>query len=414
MNKEFINPNWHVIFLHLPLGIFVVGVLIEAMSFLYRHSAVRSVARGMIWLGALAALPAAYTGIYAFADVVQMATPVEAEYEGQREEAFDRPWHQTANAAAGLSDAQWDDLGGHVWCQSIATFVAALLATIGFGLSDRWRYKLQVPLMIGLLFSMVAMMWGGYYGGEMVYRYGTGVARVEHADADKGVDAVADTAGEASVEGAAVPAASGIEYFILPLQLHVTLAGFAAAISLAALGMSMRVLTTADQWRDPEVASARNLLDMEAGPRGGDDVDFGRTPDADSGGVPMGIPAGRFWLLAAGGTLLTSLAGVWFLSGLDEVGGFKPAEIWNAIAGKPRRLFHVITGGALLVLPLLLALAARFARRSKALLWIIGTVLLIALGVQVWLGILLLFDTPSGDIYRFNRAGEPMVTAAVE
>lgn len=413
MAKEFINPNWHVILIHLPLGIFVLGVLIELFSFLYRHSAVRSVARGMIWLGALAALPAAYTGMYAFADVVQMATPQEAEYETAREEAFDRPWHETTRAATGLSYEQWDLLGGHVWCQGVATVTAALLATVAFGLSDRWRRKLQAPLMLGLLFSLVAMVWGAYYGGEMVYRHGMGVAIVEHAAADKGIESLPPATAESVPAPATVPVARGIEYFILPLQLHITLAGIAAAISLAALGMSMRVLATADQWRDPEVASARNLLDLETGPRGDDDAAFtrGRSPDADAGGMPMGIPAGPFWLLAAGGVLLTALAGAWFLAGLDEVGGFKPQDMWKAIVGKPRRLFHVATGGALLVLPLILALVARFARRSKALLWIFGLLLIIALGVQVWLGVLLLFDTPTGDIYQFNQPGEPLVTA---
>jgi hypothetical protein len=40
MHDEFIHPNWHVILIHLPLGLLGVGVVIELLSFLWRRSGV--------------------------------------------------------------------------------------------------------------------------------------------------------------------------------------------------------------------------------------------------------------------------------------------------------------------------------------------------------------------------------------
>ena len=97
MNHELIHPNWHVVLIHVPLGVFVLGVLIELFAFLYRHSPVRAVARGMIWIGALASLPAAYTGIYALADVVHDALPPSVAGSD------DLTWHEARALASGAS-----------------------------------------------------------------------------------------------------------------------------------------------------------------------------------------------------------------------------------------------------------------------------------------------------------------------
>ena len=64
MAKEFINPNWHVILIHYPLGVFVLGVVIERFSFLYRRSTLRLLLLftppllwfGVVYLGSLLAL----------------------------------------------------------------------------------------------------------------------------------------------------------------------------------------------------------------------------------------------------------------------------------------------------------------------------------------------------------------------
>src|ERR671913_975676 len=68
--KEFINPNLHVILIHYPLGLLVVGTLIELFSFLgWRRSAFRAAGRWMLLLGILSLAPTMFSGLYALADV---------------------------------------------------------------------------------------------------------------------------------------------------------------------------------------------------------------------------------------------------------------------------------------------------------------------------------------------------------
>ena len=100
------------------------------------------------------------------------------------------------------------------------------------------------------------------------------------------------------------------------------------------------------------------------------------------------------------------------LSRGDEVGRIDPKSMWQAVVGRPRRLYHVGAGATILVCTLVLALVARFARRSKFLLGFFALLLVIAVAVQVWLGVLLMYDTPNGDIYRFNPPTAGNVAAA--
>jgi uncharacterized membrane protein len=158
--KEFINPNWHVLLIHYPLGVFVLGMVIELFSFLYRGTTLRAAGRWMILLGALSAVPTALSGIYAFANVARMDLP-------QGVSNADQPWHEVWSQTQ-LNAEQKEHLGRHAWSQAIATGVCALLATLALGCSDEWRRKLYIPILLGLLFGLVAMLWGAWHGGEMV------------------------------------------------------------------------------------------------------------------------------------------------------------------------------------------------------------------------------------------------------
>ena len=51
-----------------------------------------------------------------------------------------------------------------------------------------------------------------------------------------------------------------------------------------------------------------------------------------------------------------------------------------------------------------LALVTRFAPRARIVLWLLLLVLVVIVAIQVWLGILLLFDTTTGPINSFNAA----------
>ena len=123
MPLRFLSPNLHVVLVHYPLGVFVLGVALELLGFLWRHSTLRTAARWMIVLGAFLSIPAATSGIAALVDV-QGTT---------------------------LSDAQKLKLKLHVIYMGIGSLAAILCATVGLGASDRWRKILYLPLLLGVL-----------------------------------------------------------------------------------------------------------------------------------------------------------------------------------------------------------------------------------------------------------------------
>ena len=66
-----------------------------------------------------------------------------------------------------------------------------------------------------------------------------------------------------------------------------------------------------------------------------------------------------------------------------------------------RRLAHAIVGTVIVVDSLILALLSRVARRRATVLAAFALPLVLALAAQVWLGVLLLFDTAQGPVTRF-------------
>lgn len=405
MAKEFINPNWHVILIHYPLGVFVLGMLIELFSFLYRRSTLRVAGRWMILLGTLAGIPTSLSGIYALGNVVRMNLPATVTNP-------DRPWNEVT-AASRLNAEQWEFLGRHVWAQAGATALAVVLVTLALGCSDAWRRRLYFPLFAGLLLSLTAMLWGAYYGGEMVYRHGTGVSVIEakgampEATAPKPTESAADDQAEAKRR---------IEYFVPPLQLHVLLAGLAVAAAFGALGLSMRSIATADEparGRDAhDDAAERDMLYGPPVPRGAAAMDVARSlnPDVDVSARRVRLPVSRVWLLASLFALGASASGIWFLAGGDETRTWEPKRLWSMVvptADSPglRRIAHIATGGVIIAVPLLLAGVTRVSRRPKVSVTLLGLLLVAAVAVQVWLGTLLMLDTPRGPLYQFNKPG---------
>jgi hypothetical protein len=56
---------------------------------------------------------------------------------------------------------------------------------------------------------------------------------------------------------------------------------------------------------------------------------------------------------------------------------------------------------------LLLAVIARMAAGRRIVVGLFVLLLLVAVAAQVWLGSLLLFDTPSGSVWNFNSTAAP-------
>ena len=415
MSKELINPNWHVILIHYPLGVFVLGMLIELLSFLYRRSAVRIAGRYMIVLGALSMMPAALSGLYAMANVVRMDLPENTSDP-------DRPWSE-AMAASQMNTEQKELLTQHAWAQAGGTALAVLLVTIMVGCSDGMRRKLYFPVGLGLLFSLVVLTWGSYKGGEMVYRHGTGVLRVQ----EKG--AMPDSSQPKPTESAADEQTEkkfGPEYYAPPLQAHVVLAGLSVALAFGALGLSMRSIAIADEpWDRPEperlthgpmvVTPPPDMLSAPTALRGpADDLDVVRSlnPDADLDAGRPRLPVSRLWLFAALVGIGASATGLWFLVGLDESRTWEPNRLWAMISGSQRRLWHVIAGGTIIALPLILAIVMRVSRKPKFMLTVLGLLIVLAVALQAWLGTLLMLDTPGGSVMRFNGTGADTSTTS--
>ena len=76
------------------------------------------------------------------------------------------------------------------------------------------------------------------------------------------------------------------------------------------------------------------------------------------------------------------------------------------IVGHARLLLHVIVGVSILVLLLVLALRVRPGRGRRRATGVLAAVLAVLLGVQVWLGVLMLFDSPAGSLLGFSRAAD--------
>jgi uncharacterized membrane protein len=386
MGDKFIIPNWHVILIHFPMGVFMLGLLLEVLFLLFRyHGSARLAARWMVVLGALASLPAAYSGMYAMADVARSSAP-DADHHA--------PWHEVTRAST-LSNDQWELLDSHAWTNGGSAVIAAVLVTLAVGCSDLWRKRLYPLFLLLLLGCAGTMTLGAFYGGEMVYRQGIGVNTTGHKH-------------ESSHAG--TPVERDVEFYVTPLQLHVTLAGIVAAMGMLGIGLSLRATSTSPHWQDPELERA-GVSAMPNPQRGGpEDMMVLRSfaPQVEITGEIERVPAGRFWLLtfllAAG----TALAGWWVLGG--ELGTYRPQDLWKQVTsdGHIRQLAHVIVGVSIVVLPLLMALLARVARRRRGTTALFSLLLVLALAAQVWLGALLMFDqhdAKSSPWYRFQQPG---------
>jgi uncharacterized membrane protein len=167
---EFINPNLHVVLVHYPIGLLVLGMLIECFAWLgWRRSGFRAAGRWMIFLGVLSGIPTAFAGLYALADVARMGlAPDEAAGS----------WADVL-AASPLVRADgghaWEMATRHAWINAFTTAVLTFVVVLWVGSSDAWRRRLYWPTLLVLLAGLGGVATGAWYGGEMVYRHGVGV-----------------------------------------------------------------------------------------------------------------------------------------------------------------------------------------------------------------------------------------------
>ncbi len=446
--QELVNPNLHVFLIHFPIALLLTGTLIELFSFLgWRTSGFRIAGRWMILLGALLAIPTAFAGLYAMSDVVRM----------QNVAPLDSTWGQTLAGSPVVADPEgWAMLQRHAFLNGGIVALLGLVIVVWLSGSDEWRRKVHLPLMVLVVLGIGATVVSAWYGGEMVYRRGVGVmegkamAAVDPFTAPSGGSRVEEILEKPSTNPSALspstsrssssfqaltadlakkyattspadhPAAEeqtdikrDLERVLPPLQIHVILAGFAVSFALAALGLSLRAANTmraatlvepADELSDLAAAYGARTTRPRVGPEPDAFADV-RTGVARVEVVDRSrVPSARFWLLTALFAVATTGFGWWVLLRSESVQNIWDfGGLWNQhIKISDRRMLHAIGAGAIVLLPVILSLVARFSPRKRGLIFGLGLLLILAVALQVWLGVLLMWDTPEGAVVRFN------------
>ena len=393
---ELLAPNLHVALIHFPLGMLVIGVLIELFAFLWRRSTVRTAARWLIGLGALSAIPAAFSGIYALRQVARVDMFVEG-----------RSWADVRADSVVLRESTiWNAMVTHTLYQSVSTGLAVLAVVVWLGSGDLRRRTLHLPILGVLVLSVGGMIVGAWFSGEAIYKHGTGV--------DHGWPQTA-----ANTEAYKPKVNTRVEDWFPPTELHVIAAGTTVALAMAAVGLS---------FRKAAVLAEGATLPVEPDRHGSADLARSFNPNLELGAIPK-VFAGRAWVIAFLVAATTSLGG-WYLllksaSVLDTTNhqwAKVPDALWHQVAPERdhatgqlhigRRLVHAANGGTIILVPLVLAGLARFAPRGRLMPAIFTGLLVGAVAAQVWLGVLLLYDGPEGPINHFNPARTPTETVS--
>lgn len=437
--REYIIPNWHAILIHTPLGLLSVGIIMELFGFIWRRSTARVAARWMILVGVVCAVPAATSGIYAYFDACKVVTDVHentdfgSKWSEVKGEAGGEKIFTDEYAKKGLENAA-DMLKHHIIQTSCATAIIFLVVILWIALSDRWRSRLYIPLLLLLLAGKGLLIYGAHHGGLAVYSYG--VAQ----EPPQKMMTVKPTLEEM------------LRSYAPPAQVHVTFAGFMLSLALVALALSIRkmcqpVATGDETWYrehqggvmgdevsdavglNPDVPATapgahneyldetRPAYDVSA-PTREPPVEVrrpatvvttpatGATPSTVTVTVPTGvhevrIPTSRFWVLSLLCALVAFGSGLWiveFYTSRD-----KGAMLRSLFTDDyQRHMYHAWVGSSILLLTVLLAFFSLAARRMR---WVVATLsllLLLAISAEIWLGILLMYDGPKGSYKNFT------------
>lgn len=109
----------------------------------------------------------------------------------------------------------------------------------------------------------------------------------------------------------------------------------------------------------------------------------------------------RWWYLALAAAILAALAADWSFMGVFTIDALR--ENIEHLREHTRLLVHVIFGVAIVVLLFILGLTIRSARHRAGLLTTLIVLLFVASAIQVWLGILMLYDSHVGSLFGFGR-----------
>jgi len=372
--RPLIIPNYHAFLIHFPLALLGLGLLLEFFSFLWRRSSAVAAGRWMILLGTLLLIPATTSGFYALVNVAGHGQ-IQAD-----------SWPQL-KASSNFSPHDWQLVKRHIVLNGVGAGLALAAVITWLGASDRVRRLLRAPALVVLIIAMGLITLGAWHGGEMVYRQGFGVEGKQNVT-------------ELSPDSAAPQSwREKFDAWAQPMQLHVVLAGLVFAVAAGAMGLSLRRSTESaalpprdsQQPAAPRPLSAVYSLEELAALR-----------------AAASPPSARFWMVAALLALLTIVGGFY-------VGNFVewPRIIhWHRVlhalqdlrVGEKRRMgLHIVLGASILVLSLILAIYARCRPKDRFLLGLFSLLLVLVMTAQLWMGILLLWDSDHGPVAHLGQ-----------
>lgn len=157
-----IVPNWHPIFTHFPIAMVIGTNLCFAFAIITDRKQLKedlfTTSKYCLWLGALFSLGTVGTGLHAYYTV-----------------AHDAISHQSMTM-----HRNWG---------FVTSFLLILTAWIAFYHKDSWGKRYLKRTLAALCVLSLLVVVTGYYGGETVYRYGSGVLSLpkvsEHSHADQ-------------------------------------------------------------------------------------------------------------------------------------------------------------------------------------------------------------------------------------
>ncbi len=369
MPRSFAVPNLHLILIHFPIALLILGAGIELFAFLWRRSSARIAARWMILIGAILSVPTAAVG---FCDLLRLS---------QTQELLEPPrtWHEL-RATSPLNDEAWTTLRNHALITSAAIAVLLLTCVIYIGGSDTLRRRLQLPLLVVVLASVAAISIASWRD-------------------------VPDTISPHRAT------ARPLDRALSPVDIHVILASLAIPICAIALGLSFRAASHsgADLFVNIHPSQAHYAAAFVPHAAVPTDFDVPRITYHQ-------VPSARYWLLGSLLVIATALAGLWAIAVITDTWSWR--AIYDTVVQldahqRPeptRRFAHAVGGAAVVLLPLILALAARFSPRRGFIAAGFGLLLFLAFAATLWTGALLTIDSPEGPLTNLNEPPPPPTT----
>jgi uncharacterized membrane protein len=138
--------NWHPVFVHAPLTLLPLALAFQALAVARGREEWQKLALWFLWLGALGAVAAAASGLWAEEEVT-------------------------------VPQPGWETIERHEQLMLVSAGLAVVLAGAALWLRKRLTRGLQAGLLAGLLVLNALLLVGADLGGRLVYEFGVSVRK---------------------------------------------------------------------------------------------------------------------------------------------------------------------------------------------------------------------------------------------